>query len=204
VVKDAGSAKRLVAHDTDRVARRLVEAEMAGRARAEEVVKEAMLRAEAVLAHARSQSAEAAAYAAREAQQNEQAKLAALYLALKKKESDRAEKDLDRTIALAVALAERLLGASLALDPAKIVDLARQVLAEARGARRVLIEANPLDEEALQAHVSSLGLTSEVEIRPEPELARGELRVHTDLGTLDARLTPRLERLAAALRDALR
>ena len=35
------------------------------------------------------------------------------------------------------------------------------------------------------------------------DLAPGDLVLHTDLGTLDARLTPQLERFAAALRDAL-
>jgi len=42
-----------------------------------------------------------------------------------------------------------------------------------------------------------------IEIREDPSLARGELRLQTDLGTIDARLAPRFERLAAALRDAL-
>jgi flagellar biosynthesis/type III secretory pathway protein FliH len=43
-----------------------------------------------------------------------------------------------------------------------------------------------------------------VDVVENAELARGSLCVHTDLGTLDAKLTPRLERLAAALRDALK
>jgi flagellar biosynthesis/type III secretory pathway protein FliH len=42
-----------------------------------------------------------------------------------------------------------------------------------------------------------------VEVRDDAALSRGELRLHTDLGTIDARIAPRLERLADALRDAL-
>ena len=42
-----------------------------------------------------------------------------------------------------------------------------------------------------------------IEIREDPALGRGELRLQTDLGNIDARLAPRFERLAAALRDAL-
>jgi flagellar biosynthesis/type III secretory pathway protein FliH len=41
-------------------------------------------------------------------------------------------------------------------------------------------------------------------VRSDAALARGELRLHTDLGTIDARLAPRFERLAAALRDAIK
>jgi flagellar biosynthesis/type III secretory pathway protein FliH len=42
-----------------------------------------------------------------------------------------------------------------------------------------------------------------VDIRADPLLSRGSLRIHTNLGNLDAQLTPQLERLAKALRDAL-
>jgi flagellar biosynthesis/type III secretory pathway protein FliH len=41
-------------------------------------------------------------------------------------------------------------------------------------------------------------------VRGDVALARGELRLHTDLGTIDARFAPRFERLAAALRDAFK
>jgi flagellar assembly protein FliH/type III secretion protein L len=104
-----------------------------------------------------------------------------------------------------VALAERLLGAALALDPSRIRELARGVLEEARGARRAIVEAHPLDAEELRTRLSADGLDLQsLEVRSDEALARGELRLHTDLGTIDARLTPRFERLAAALRDALR
>ena len=42
-----------------------------------------------------------------------------------------------------------------------------------------------------------------IDIRVDPLLSRGSLRIHTNLGSLDAQLTPQLERLAKALRDAL-
>ena len=146
----------------------------------------------------------AAADAAREAAEAEQAKLAAMHLALRAAEDQRAERDLDRAISLATVLAERLIGVAVAHDPAVVAHLARQALAEARGARRVRIEAHPLDAEALRRHVSSLAQGTVVDITENADLGRGSLCVHTDLGTLDAKLTPRLERLADALRDALK
>jgi flagellar biosynthesis/type III secretory pathway protein FliH len=142
--------------------------------------------------------------AARDAEQAVEAKAAALFLALRRREEEMDVGARDRMLETARILAERLLGASLELDPGRIAKLAGEALREARGARRATIEAHPDDVAALEAALATarLGPTS-VEVRPNSSLARGDLCLHTDLGTLDAKLAPRLERLAAALRDAL-
>ena len=173
--------------------------------RATRALEAAHREAEAIVTSARASAASAAGDAAREAQQEAEAKLAAAWLALRRREEDSAERDIDRAVTLAVALAERVVGASIELDPKLIASLARQALTEARGARRAIIDVHPLDAAALGEHVATLPLAPDaVELRPDSSLARGDLRLHTDLGTLDAKLHPRLERLAAALRDALR
>lgn len=130
------------------------------------------------------------------------AQLAAAYLLLKRREDLMLETSLDRTTELAVALAERLIGGALALTPEIIAEMAKAALSESKGARKTRIEANPIDADALREHTVSLG--ESIVIEPNAELARGSLVLHTDLGTIDARLTPQLERLARALRDALR
>jgi flagellar biosynthesis/type III secretory pathway protein FliH len=48
-----------------------------------------------------------------------------------------------------------------------------------------------------------LNIAQVASITSDATLERGSLRLHTDLGTIDAQLRPQLERLAAALRDAL-
>ncbi|WP_394824160.1 FliH/SctL family protein [Pendulispora albinea] len=147
----------------------------------------------------------ARARAYREARADVESELAAQFLALQQRQERSAEADLDRTVALAVMLAERLIGATLRVDRHRIVEMARAALAEARGARRVRIEACPLDAEELRSNLSAFGLPPEcIDIQENPELASGSLSLHTDLGSLDARLSPQLERLATALRDALR
>jgi flagellar biosynthesis/type III secretory pathway protein FliH len=56
----------------------------------------------------------------------------------------------------------------------------------------------------LREQLATLGLQAgAVDVRDDPALARGALRLHTDVGILDAQLAPRLERLAVALRDVL-
>ena len=183
-----------------RVAREEIEATLA----AERVVLEARAAAEAIRDEARSSAALAIAEAVRRAREEASAELGAKWIALRERELAAIGRDRDRVVVTAVALAERLLGAALDLDPSRIGDLARAVLDEARGARRAVIEAHPLDADELRQRLTGDGLDLQsIDVRSDAALARGELRLHTDLGTIDARLAPRFERLAAALRDAL-
>ncbi len=174
---------------------------------ADRIVNLALTRSASILETARVDAERGAREAARQAAEGEQARLAAGWIALREREEKRAARELDRSIALAKLLAERLIGRAIELDPGLVTSIAREALVEARGARRLRLEANPEDAPTLRAHLSGAGLGGPegvvIDVLENAELARGSLRVHTELGTLDARLHPRLERLAAALRDAL-
>lgn len=140
--------------------------------------------------------------AALEAREDEAARLAAAFLALRHEDEKRVERDLDRAVELAKILAERLVGEGLRVEPERIAGLAANALAETRGARNVRIDANPDDVAHLREALVAVGHSATV--NPEPSLARGSLVVHTDLGTIDAQLRPQLDRLAKALREAMR
>jgi flagellar biosynthesis/type III secretory pathway protein FliH len=183
-----------------RIAREEIEARLA----AERTLLEARAAAEAIRDEARASALDAIADAVHRAREEASAELTAKWIALREREHAALGRDRDRVVVTAVALAERLLGASLALEPSRIGDMARAVLDEARGARRAVIEAHPLDADELRQRLTGDGLhLQSIDVRSDAALARGELRLHTDLGTIDARLAPRFERLAAALRDAL-
>jgi flagellar biosynthesis/type III secretory pathway protein FliH len=185
--------------------RRIAREELEARAAGERIVEEARSRAEVLAAQVRDDATSAAAQAVRVAREQAEASAAAQWLSLRQREGEGLERDEGRIIAVAVVLAERLLGAALDLDPARIVHLARAAMAEARGARRIAIEAHPLDANALRGHLHAAHLDAQsVEVRDNDALARGDLRLQTDVGTIDAKLAPRLDRLAAALRDAVR
>lgn len=184
-----------------RVSREVVDAHDAARAihaRAEEAARE-------LVAQARASASSTVALATEEARLAEVAKLAGLFLALRQREEARADADLERAIKLAVMLSERLVGAALEVHPERIMEMAKRALEEARGARKVTIAAHPLDADELRSKVEELGFSKgALEIALDSTLSRGSLSLHTDLGSLDARLSPQLDRLAAALRDALR
>jgi type III secretion protein L len=184
--------------------RRLAREDLEARLTVERALEEAQARIDALLRHAGQQADSAAAMALRDAQADADATLAARWIALRQAEARRTEEP-DRVLALAVALAERLIGATLELDPTRIATIASGVLAEARGARRAVIHAHPIDAEVLRNHLVASDVDPEsVVIEVDERLARGALRLHTDVGIIDAQLASRLDRLADTLRDALR
>src|SRR5688500_5776802 len=95
--------------------------------------------------------------AAREAREEEVARLAATFLALRRADEERAERDLDRAVELAKILAERLVGEGLKIEPERIAALAANALAETRGARNVRIDAHPDDVTPLREALAAVG-----------------------------------------------
>lgn len=200
-----GAAKSVASAAPEPRRRRVVpREEIDARAKAAAIVGAATVAAASMLERARAGAAEVAAKAHGEAVEQEHAKLAAAWLALRAREEGRAALDLDRATTLAAVLAERLVGRALVADPTTIALLAKSALAEARGARRATILAHPSDAAVLVQHLGSAGLPEgTVDVVADDTLTPGSLVVQTELGTVDARLRPQLERLAAALREAL-
>ncbi len=184
--------------------RRLAREELAARERAVQILDAAKTEADALLAKARERAAHVAEAAAREAAAAEQTKLSAAVVALRAREAGIEEERLSHAVELARVLCERMLGEALRLDANIIGALARQALAEAQGAKVLRIDANPDDAEPLRRCLAHAVPAQVASVAVDATLERGSLRLHTDLGTLDAQLRPQLDRLAAALRDALR
>jgi flagellar biosynthesis/type III secretory pathway protein FliH len=173
-------------------------------AEATRLLANARVEAQTLIAAAQRRAADLKLLAEAEARAEASAKLAAHALALATHEAKADERALERSVALARLLAERLLGASLAVAPEQVVSLAQQALAEARGARRLSIVAHPADAELLSGSLPSLGVAIEtVRVVPDPSRQRGSLRIETDIGVLDADLAPQLDRLALRLRETL-
>lgn len=190
-------------------ARRMHALEAAARTEATRILAEARHEAEMIRKNAEARAQTHAAEMVREARHREAAQWSAAYLTLRSREALADERQLDRNIDLARLLAERLLGKALTMDPSLVGALAKQALSEARGAQAVRLDAHPDDCVLLTSQVDELANTmglvrGSVSIQASSEMDRGELRVHTDLGTLHARIDTQLQYLADALREALR
>jgi flagellar biosynthesis/type III secretory pathway protein FliH len=103
---------------------------------------------------------------------------------------------------LAKVLAERLLERELQLTPEAILDLTREVFHALPPAEPVRLRAHPADVETLEKHRETLALSRHtLQIVADPHRTRGSIRAESELGTLDADLSARLDRLLAALRE---
>jgi len=188
-----------------RVAKRLPAQEAEAYERAQTVVARAEERAAGIVREAERAAAAARLRAEAQGRADAAAALAAQAIALRARESSSADRQLDQLLALARMLAERVLGAELSLQPERIADLARQALTEARGARQIVIEAHPSDVPALEAALGTLAPHSEtVRVVPSASRTASSLKIVTDVGVLDADLSPQLERLTQKLREALK
>jgi flagellar biosynthesis/type III secretory pathway protein FliH len=177
---------------------------LAAAERAQRLVNAAEQRAAQIVADAERASAELRLRAEAEGRADAAAKVAARAIALRQHEATSDERQLDRAVDLARLLAERLLGESLRVAPEQVVALARQALGEARGARRITVVAHPEDAQILEHSLPALGLDpSTARVRADASRARGNLRIETEIGVLDAELAPQLERLALKLRESL-
>jgi len=170
-------------------ARQIVErAESAGREMVARAAREAeSLRAEAVAQGREQGRAEAAQLLIRAGKLRDQALAAA-------------EKPI---VQIAMAAAERIIGAELTSNPDSIARIVSPLLARARGARQVTIRVNPLDVEALQKAAPALGSEAGLEgaicVQPDPAMTRGGCVIATDVGTLEASIEVQLAALARVL-----
>lgn len=182
------------------VPRRVLEA----KEEAARILAEARARAAAIVEEAELAVKDVRFRAEAEGRAEGVAKVAAKALALAQREARAQERQLDELVELSRLLAERLLGETLKLDPTRVLALARQALSEARGARRIKILAEPADAAILSHDLAELGIDPHlVSIETDAERRRGDLRLITDIGILDAELAPQVARLAAKLRETL-
>ncbi len=172
--------------------------------RAARLIGEAEASATRIVSDAERAAAELRLRAEAEGRADAAAKVAARALALRHHEARADERAVNRSVDLARLLAERLLGESLRVAPEQVVALARQALLEARGARRIIVVAHPEDAKILEHSLPALGLDpNTAQVRADATRSRGNLRIETEIGVLDAELSPQLERLSLKLRESL-
>jgi flagellar biosynthesis/type III secretory pathway protein FliH len=165
---------------------------------------EAQNQAAEIVAASRRRAADIRLRAEAEARADAAAAISARALALAAREARADELALDRSVQLAVLLAERLLGEALELSPERVVALARQALREVRSVGAVVLVAHPEDAAVLERSLEDLGLSAgQASVRADPGRSRGSVRIETEAGALDGELAPQLERLALKIRETL-
>jgi flagellar assembly protein FliH len=112
-----------------------------------------------------------------------------------------------RAAELALALAEKIVGAALELKPELVLEVVAGALRRAVERDQLVVEVNPDDLELVRAQAEDLagrlGGIHRLEIVAERRVGRGGCVVRTTEGEIDARIGEQLEKAAEVVREAL-
>jgi flagellar assembly protein FliH len=110
-------------------------------------------------------------------------------------------------VELALRIAEQALGAAVAVQPERVVDVVRGALRRLVERDRVTVLVNPADLELVRSHlgaiVDELGGIEHCEVQSERRVSRGGAVVRTADGEIDATLQTKLERAREVLEGEL-
>lgn len=174
----------------------------AAHAEAARIVARAEAEGHAVLMRAKETVEARAAVAAGEAREAEMLRLVAVAARLEARERAQAEGEIERITLLARLLAERVIHAEIAASPTVVGAMARELVAEARGARAVVVHVCPADVLEVERAMLAAGRAA-VSVRPDASLGPGSMIVTSDVGTVDGRVEVLLPRLVSVLVEAL-
>ncbi len=109
---------------------------------------------------------------------------------------------------LAVAIAQKIIGAELELDPSQQLALVRNALARMNGASNITIRIHPEDRELIDSHLPQLREVftepKPIRIEDDPAIAPGGCYIETERGSADARVQSQLEAIADELLKVVR
>jgi flagellar biosynthesis/type III secretory pathway protein FliH len=112
-----------------------------------------------------------------------------------------------QAVDLAIALAERIVGAAVAVDPALVTEAVRGALRGLVDRERVTVLVHPDDLELVRGAmgdlVAALGGIEHCEVQAERRVARGGAIVRTPEGDVDARVETKLQRAREVVEAAL-
>lgn len=172
------------------------------KAEAARLLKQAQLRAQQLIEDAERAATELRLQAAAVGRADAVAELAAHCVALRERQGRSSQAQLQQSTELAKILAERLIAEAVQLDPALVGRMAQHSLQQLRDRTALAVRAHPDDHPAIASQVATLGLQS-VTLVADPSLSRGELCIDSDLGRLELRIAPGLDRLVSRVRSLL-
>jgi flagellar assembly protein FliH len=109
----------------------------------------------------------------------------------------------EATVALAIAIARRVLHRELATDPEAILGLVKAAFHRCDARESYRLRVSPPDAEIVRANRDALGLPPAVEIVSDAALTRGSAIFETSRGELDASAGTQLAEIERGFADAL-
>jgi type III secretion protein L len=125
-----------------------------------------------------------------------------LLAAIERQRQEHLTKAEPQLIELALRIAEKILGAQLALQPESVRDVVARCMQEARGSSTLTVRVNPADLALLEQDLAALRAaaeTDQVSLEGDPSLRRGGCIIETPGGQIDGRIDAQLD----AIREGL-
>lgn len=140
----------------------------------------------------------------RRAAEESRAEAAALLVRAREHTGATLERAGEQLTRLAVAIAEKLLGEALRLDPARVEQIVAGCVQRvgAQGGRRIVLRVSPEDLAIVERALPRLGRLVEadqLQVQPDPAVGPGGCLVDSELGQLDGRLETQLQAILQAL-----
>jgi len=106
-------------------------------------------------------------------------------------------------VALALAIARRILRRELHVDAEAVLGLAKAALEKASLREVTEVRLHPALAGPVRAHLARIGAPQSIEVREDPALEPGGVLVETARGTIDASLETQLDEIGRGLADAV-
>lgn len=108
------------------------------------------------------------------------------------------------TVALAMAIARRVLHRELNIDPTAILGLVKAAFDRCDASETHRLRVSPSDARLIQENRSRLEFPQALEVMPDPALVSGSAIFETSRGELDASVDTQLSEIERGLTDVLR
>jgi flagellar assembly protein FliH len=109
---------------------------------------------------------------------------------------------------MALGLSEQVLAGALAVQPERVIDVARNALRRVTDRHRVILVVNPADLEILSESVqtlqSELGGIETCDVQSDRRVGRGGVILRTEAGEIDARVEAGMERAREIVAEVLK
>lgn len=105
-------------------------------------------------------------------------------------------------VRLSVAIAERILGQHIALEPQTVLDMARSAITRLVNRESVTVRVNPADIETMREHRDQLMSMNDIDnlrIIEDQRVDRGGVLLETEAGTIDAKVSTQLREVRRLL-----
>ncbi len=105
-------------------------------------------------------------------------------------------------VRLAVAVAERILSAHVAQDPAAVLDMVRSAITRLVNRETVTVRVNPADLETMRRHRENLMSMNDIDnlrVIEDQRVDRGGVVMDTEAGTIDAKVSTQLREVRRLL-----